>query len=149
MIITNHVLAGVIIGSEAKTELEGFSTGVLSHFVLDTIPHWGNFKTERGMLMVAVPDGLIGLTISSWAIRKAWKKSGKKGAKIMAASIFGACLPDTNKPWKFFTGRPNFFPEKVEQGFSVIQTEHRRAGVLTEAAAASIMGTIAKNQMKH
>ena len=61
MLLTNHVLSGALIGALARRPLPAFAVGVASHFVLDVVPHWGDWGSKRRFLRVAVPDGLISL----------------------------------------------------------------------------------------
>ncbi|HEX9527847.1 MAG TPA: hypothetical protein VF951_10140, partial [Streptosporangiaceae bacterium] len=61
MLLTNHVLSGALIGALARRPGPAFAAGVASHFVLDAVPHWGDWGSQRRFLRVAVPDGLISL----------------------------------------------------------------------------------------
>ena len=61
MLLTNHVLSGALIGALSRRPLPAFAAGVASHFVLDAMPHWGQWRSRRRFLHVAVPDGLISL----------------------------------------------------------------------------------------
>ena len=64
MLVTNHVLSGALIGGAVRRPLPAFTLGVVSHFALDAVPHWGKFGSlPGGMLRVAVPDGLAGLAV--------------------------------------------------------------------------------------
>ena len=40
MILTTHAIAGAAIGRLTSNPLLAFAFGVISHFVLDAIPHW-------------------------------------------------------------------------------------------------------------
>ena len=61
VLLTNHVLSGALIGALARRPAPAFAAGVASHFVLDALPHWGDWGSIRRFLQVAVPDGLISL----------------------------------------------------------------------------------------
>ena len=61
VLLTNHVLSGALIGAVVRRPVPAFAAGVASHFVLDAVPHWGDWGSIRRFLQVAVPDGLIGL----------------------------------------------------------------------------------------
>src|SRR5215213_10776154 len=61
VLVTNHVLAGALIGSAARGPVSAFVAGVASHFVMDVTPHWGD-EDRRTFLRVAVADGLVGAT---------------------------------------------------------------------------------------
>lgn len=138
MFITNHALAGTLIGINNKSSKAAFTEGFLSHLVMDYIPHWGGEVSPEEFKKVAVADGLIGLTVCAGALMYSYHAGGSEKTIPVAAGILGACLPDTNKPWKFFLGKENFFPEKIEKAFSVIQTESRE-GYKVEAAAAVVL----------
>jgi hypothetical protein len=46
MILTTHAITGAALASLTPNEpLVGFSVGFLSHFLLDTIPHWDYYYT--------------------------------------------------------------------------------------------------------
>ena len=47
MLLTNHVLSGAVIGALARRPVPAFAAGVASHFVLDAIPHWGDWESKR------------------------------------------------------------------------------------------------------
>ncbi|MEW5805231.1 MAG: hypothetical protein AB1721_00660 [Patescibacteria group bacterium] len=50
MLDTTHVLTGLVIGKYLKNPILAFGAGVLSHFVLDAIPHWDGTKTLNASL---------------------------------------------------------------------------------------------------
>ena len=68
VLLTNHVLSGALIGALARRPAPAFAAGVASHFVLDALPHWGDWGSIRRFLQVAVPDGLIGLAATGLVI---------------------------------------------------------------------------------
>lgn len=115
MIITNHVWSGAVIGAVAPGPASAFTAGVVSHFVLDQVPHWGE---DRIFLKVAVVDGLVGLTSLGLLARAA--RRGRR-AKVVAGML-GACLPDADKPSTLFFGRSPF-PEAVDEWHVSIQRE--------------------------
>jgi hypothetical protein len=61
MLVTTHVLAGAVIGSRTRSPVTAYGPGVLSHFVLDAVPHWGPDADHDELMRVAVRDGLGGL----------------------------------------------------------------------------------------
>ena len=61
MLATNHVLSGALIGALVRRPMLAFGAGVASHFVLDSVPHWGKWESRSRFLRVAVPDGLVSL----------------------------------------------------------------------------------------
>ena len=69
MLLTNHVLSGALIGAVVRRPVPAFVLGVASHFALDAVPHWGDWRGDtRKFLRVAVPDGLTALaTMAAFA----------------------------------------------------------------------------------
>src|SRR6201999_2578495 len=63
MLVTNHVLSGAVIGAATRRAAPAFALGVLSHFALDAVPHWGRWVGRPRFMEVAVPDGLAGLAV--------------------------------------------------------------------------------------
>ncbi len=118
MLLTNHVLSGALIGALSRRPLPAFAAGVTSHFVLDVIPHWGKWGSQRRFLRVAVPDGLISLaTIGALA---ALAPPDRRVAVV--AGMAGAALPDIDKPAILWFGRSPF-PGAVDRFHSRIQHE--------------------------
>src|SRR2546423_5691608 len=64
VLVTNHVLSGALMGARARGPGQAFAAGVASHFVLDAIPHWGEWGSKRRFLRVAVTDGLVSLAVA-------------------------------------------------------------------------------------
>lgn len=130
MLLTNHVLSGALIGALARRPLPAFAAGVASHFVLDTMPHWGQWGSERRFLRVAVPDGLIGLAaMGAFAV-----VSPPDRRLAVVAGMTGAALPDLDKPSKLWFGWSPF-PGPVDRFHSRIQHEAPRRAHLELAAA--------------
>ena len=57
MLLTNHVLSGALIGALARRPLPAFAAGVASHFVLDAVPHWGEWGSSAGSCGWPCPTG--------------------------------------------------------------------------------------------
>ena len=132
MLLTNHVLSGALIGALARRPLPAFALGVASHFVLDAVPHWGEWGSQRRFLRVAVPDGLISLATMG-AIAAA-TPADRRLAVLVGMS--GAVLPDFDKPSNLWFGRSPF-PAAVDRFHARIQPEApRRAHIELLAAAA-------------
>ena len=139
MLLTNHVLSGALIGALARRPLPAFAAGVASHFVLDAVPHWGDWGSRRRFLRVAVPDGLVSLAVMG-ALTAA-SPPGRRAA--MLAGMTGAALPDADKPARLWFGRSPF-PVAVDRFHSRIQRESfRRAPVEVAAAGALAAAFIA------
>jgi MYXO-CTERM domain-containing protein len=140
MLVTNHVLSGAIIGAVVQGPMSAFALGVVSHYALDTVPHWGKFQTlPGGLLRVAVPDGLTGLAaIGAFAVI-----APRDRRLSVLAAMAGAALPDIDKPSRLFFKRSPF-PRAVDNFHSAIQDEAPdRAHYELAAAAALSVGALA------
>ena len=143
MLLTNHVLSGALIGALARRPVPAFAAGVASHFVLDAIPHWGDWGSQRRFMRVAVPDGLVSLAVMG-ALTAA-SPPGRRAAVL--AGMTGAALPDADKPTTVWFGWSPF-PAAVDRFHARIQDESFRrapvelaaAGLFTAAALTAIRG---------
>ena len=70
MLITNHVLAGALVGLASPGPVSAFGVGVVSHFAMDVVPHWGD-PDHEAFLRVAYVDGLVGLAT---VVDEAWTR---------------------------------------------------------------------------
>lgn len=133
MFVTSHVLSGAAIGSLAPGPLTALGAGFVSHFVLDALPHWGS--GDEDLLKVAVPDGLTGLA----AIGAVAAMTVPRRRLPVLAGVFGACLPDVDKPAELFVGRSPF-PHWFDAFHSGIQREapHRMRHELVVAAVLAV-----------
>jgi hypothetical protein len=131
VLLTNHVLSGALIGALTRRPVPAFAAGVASHFVLDAVPHWGDWGSRRRFLRVAVSDGLVSLAVMG-ALTAA-SPAGHRAA--MLAGMTGAALPDADKPARLWFGWSPF-PAAVDRFHSRIQHESFRR-VPVELAAAS------------
>ena len=131
MLLTNHVLSGALIGALSRRQLSAFALGVASHFVLDAVPHWGDWGSQRWFLRVAVPDGLVSLATMG-AIAAA-TPSDRRLAVL--AGMAGAALPDIDKPSNLWFGWSPF-PAAVDHFHSRIQREASRRAYVEVLAAA-------------
>jgi hypothetical protein len=133
MFITNHVLSGALIGLVAPRCPGAVAvTAIGSHFVLDSVPHWGNPDVDQ-FRRVAIVDGLCGLTTMAIVMRATPKRS----RVAVIAGMLGASFPDSDKPAKMFFGSSPF-PEPIDAFHSRIQRESHR-GIRTELRAALAM----------
>jgi hypothetical protein len=139
MLVTNHVLAGAVIGAVARRRpAVAFGLGLLSHFALDAAPHWGRWQEPPTFMQVAVPDGLTGI-----AVMAAMTALAPPDTRLAVfTGMAGAALPDLDKPSKVFFGRSPF-PRPLDMFHQWIQDEapHRfkyelvAAGLFCTAAA--------------
>ena len=137
MLITNHVLSGALIGVATRRPAAAFALGVASHFALDAIPHWGDWRGDMSLFMrVAVCDGLTGL-----AVMGALTALAPPSARVaVLAGMAGAALPDLDKPSKMFFGRSPF-PRVVDDFHRDIQRESRRRFPVEVAAGTAFVAT--------
>jgi hypothetical protein len=131
VLLTNHVLSGALIGALTRRPAAAFAAGVVSHFLLDAVPHWGDWGSYHRFLQTAVPDGLIGLaTMGAFAVLA---PADRRPAVL--AGMAGAALPDADKPAKLFFGRSPF-PAAVDWFHGRIQREAPGRAHLEVLAAA-------------
>jgi hypothetical protein len=133
MFITNHVLAGAIIGLVAPRRPARVAlVAVGSHFVLDSVPHWG-IDDDAKFRKVAIVDGLVGL-----ATMRAVMVAVPRGTRVaVLAGMLGAAFPDSDKPAEMFFRRSPF-PLTVDRFHQRIQRESAH-GIRTEVRAAVAM----------
>jgi hypothetical protein len=137
VLLTNHVLSGALIGALARRPVPAFAAGVASHFVLDAIPHWGDWGSQRRFMRVAVPDGLVSLAVMGALTAAA---PPERRAAVLAG-MTGAALPDADKPTTMWFGWSPF-PAAVDRFHARIQDESfHRAPV--ELAAAGLFAATA------
>jgi hypothetical protein len=130
MFITNHVLAGTLVGTALRRRpVVAFCAGVATHVAMDMTPHWGDATLDRdGFFVVAKRDGVLGLGIL--AIVAA---AGVPPRTALLAGIAGAALLDADKPCEFFFGM-NPWPRWLDQFHKRIQRESPE-GIRVEVAA--------------
>jgi hypothetical protein len=141
VLVTNHVLSGALIGAVVRKPLPAFALGVVSHFALDAVPHWGDWGDPRRFLRVAVPDGLAGLTVIG--IVAAATPAERRMAVL--AGMAGAAAPDLDNPARLWFGRSPW-PRAVNRFHSAIQDEApdrfgREMTVMAALAACLIVGS--------
>jgi hypothetical protein len=118
VLLTNHVLSGALIGALARHPATAFTAGCASHFVLDALPHWGKWGSNRRFLLAAVPDGLVSLAVMG--AFAALAPADRRPAVV--AGMTGAALPDADKPARLFFGWSPF-PAAVDRFHGRIQHE--------------------------
>jgi hypothetical protein len=136
VLLTNHVLSGALIGALTRRPAVAFAAGVASHFVVDAVPHWGDWGSERAFLRVAVPDGLTSLAL----IGVFAAVSPPEKRLSMVAAMAGAALPDADKPtnlwldWSPFPAAVNRFHSRIQrEALSRWPVELAAAAVFTTA----------------
>jgi len=117
VLITNHVVCGALVGLASPGPATAFGLGVVSHFAMDAVPHWGD-PNHQVFLRVAVVDGLVGLATMALVARMTPPEQRTK----VVAGMLGACFPDSDKPSDlFFGGSP--FPVALDRFHEAIQDE--------------------------
>jgi hypothetical protein len=117
VLITNHVVAGAVIGAFVPRPASAFVLGVASHAAMDAVPHWGH-PDHDVFIKVAVVDGLVGLATMAMLTRAA----APERRTAVLAGMLGACFPDADKPCTlFFGGSP--FPAWFDAVHKRIQNE--------------------------
>lgn len=135
MLITNHVVAGALIGTVAPGPASAFALGIASHVAMDAVPHWGH-PDYAVFLKVAVVDGLVGLATMATLARA----SSPERRAAVVAGMLGACLPDADKPSTLFFDRSPF-PAWVDEVHTRIQNEaHER---MPFEAIGGLLGAVA------
>jgi hypothetical protein len=135
VLITNHVVAGAVIGAVTQGPASAFALGIVSHAVMDAVPHWGHPDYDV-FIKVAVVDGLVGLATMA-ALAQA-SPPGRRAAVV--AGMLGACFPDSDKPSTlFFGGSP--FPAWVDEVHKRIQNEAQER--MPFEAIGGLLGAIA------
>lgn len=143
MLITTHVLSGAVLGAVAPDVGSALGWGFASHFVLDAIPHWGCEPDK--LLRVAIPDGLIGLA----AIAVVGRSAAPERRLAVLTAVFGACLPDLDKPALLFFGRSPF-PWWFDRFHASIQHErpHRwRRELITATGFAVLAAAVLRHHV--
>jgi len=135
MLISNHVLSGAVIGSLCQNAPEAFVAGLVSHFLLDSIPHW-NAGAQEKYIAIAKTDGTFGLV----AVATILAVTPKKRRRRVLAGMLGSCLPDIDKPSEYFFGK-NPVPKKIQKIHGQIQIEHNNL-FFVEVCAAVVFSTI-------
>ncbi|HWE55022.1 MAG TPA: hypothetical protein VG435_05890 [Acidimicrobiales bacterium] len=122
MLVTNHVLAGALIGRAlARHPVLAFGAGVVSHIAMDACPHWGDDAVTMDtpeFFRIACCDGCCGLA----AMAIAAGLSPRRTRLAVVAGMAGGAVVDTDKPFDFFLGW-NPFPERWNRFHKRIQNE--------------------------
>jgi hypothetical protein len=137
--VTNHVLVGSLIGlALPRRPAAAFGAGVISHYVCDSLPHWGIKGDRPRFLKYAVVDGLVGLTVMGAIAKKAPASS----RAAVFSGMVGAAFPDADKPAEMFFGRSPF-PRLADEFHARIQHESPRRLKQEIATALALVGCFA------
>jgi hypothetical protein len=117
MLATTHVLSGLLIGTFIRRPTTAAAVGAVSHFVLDSLPHWGT-SDDKDFMRVARRDGCALLAVLAVA---ACATPTSRRPSVLAGAL-GALAPDLNKPSRHFLGR-SCYPKAVDRFHARIQKE--------------------------
>lgn len=124
MFVTNHVLAGAVLGLVVRRPAAVFPVAVASHLAMDRVPHWGLRSSREfdpaAFFRVAVRDGLVGL--AAMAAATALAPPPMRGAVV--AGMLGAALLDVDKPAELLGWHP--VPAGVQRLHVAVQREDER-----------------------
>jgi hypothetical protein len=146
MLVTIHVLSGAVIGAKARRPGPAFALGVLSHFALDAVPHWGNWKEPPTFMQVAVADGLTGLAVMGAMTALA---APEERASVLAG-MAGAAFPDLDKPSMVFFGFSPFprLWDKVHQRIQDEAAHRLKYEVAVGSACAVAAVTLTRGRLR-
>ncbi|MFA5954022.1 MAG: hypothetical protein WC817_00610 [Patescibacteria group bacterium] len=132
MFFTVHASVGAVLADTVGDESLGFTSGFLSHFFLDAVPHGdeaiGKFFSDgkhNGWLAVLL---LIDLTTAFAVLTLFWMNGFIRNPVAAYAGALGAVLPDIlsgvtvvsrNKLWPSFTNLHNSVHRLFGQEFSI------------------------------
>lgn len=140
MLVTNHVLAGALVGLAAPGPVSAVVGGVASHVILDVVPHWGDRPIDE-VMPIAVADGLLGLAV----IGVVWWRTPPRLRWRVLAGMAGGSVPDLDKPGEVFFARSPF-PRAMDDLHGRIQTressERMPQEVLVGLCSAVVLGAV-------
>lgn len=109
MIGLNHAVTGALVAVAIKEPLVAFPAALLSHFVIDAIPHW-NYKLpgkpahQRTVMLADLAASIVFTVILAWiAVDMAW---------LVIACALLAMLPDAMFLPYLLHGRPSLKDKK-------------------------------------
>jgi hypothetical protein len=122
MFLSTHALAGIIISQHVHSVPVAFGLGVLSHYILDMIPHgderladWVRKKPFRRFALTFLTDmAFLGLFIFTVHVKGEWPTPN-----VALAAIIGAMLPDLI--WAFYDAYRNFLMRHFPNARKIIQ----------------------------
>lgn len=141
MFVTNHVLAGALLGLAApRRPAAVLVVAVASHLAMDRVPHWGlrgaRHDDPGRFLRVAVRDGLLGLAVMGAVAALA--PAGDRPAVV--AGMAGAALLDVDKPAELVGWHP--VPAAVQRLHVAVQREDERHLARELALGASLAAAV-------
>lgn len=141
MLATTHLLAGAALGGALKRPTAAAAAGMLSHLLLDVVPHWGESGpggSPQRWLQVAYRDA-AGLVATSAAIAAACPPALRAP---VAAGAFGGLALDLHQPSMHLLGRSPW-PKRVSGFHARIQQGRDAPHRLRAEALIAVAGTVA------
>jgi hypothetical protein len=142
VLVTNHVLAGAVIGRVlGRHPVGAFAAGVVSHVLMDACPHYGDDRHPAGsaeFLRLARCDGCCGLAAMALAAGAAPRRS----RRAVVAGMIGAAVVDSDKPLEYFVGW-NPWPAGWNRFHKRIQNEAPERLPLELAVGATLAAVVA------
>jgi hypothetical protein len=123
MYLTTHTSVALVIATKMTNPLLGFVFGIVSHFVLDFIPHGedvhlgDDHKTHKQQIWKMFKCGMIDIIIATIFLSIFLKIYQPINHWIFLATVFGAWLPDL--AW----GSVEFF--KLKALYWIVILHHR------------------------
>lgn len=122
MFLSTHALAGIIVSQHVHSVPVAFGLGVLSHYVLDMIPHgdeklgdWVKQKFIRRFALTFLSDmAFLALFIFTVRIKGEWPMPN-----VALAAMLGAVIPDLI--WAFYDAYKNFLMRHFPNARKIIQ----------------------------
>ncbi|MBI4064865.1 hypothetical protein HY409_00645 [Candidatus Gottesmanbacteria bacterium] len=102
MTATAHALVAGAIASKFPDPVTAASLSLLSHFIMDTVPHWDigtswRNRSKRVTGLLAILETVVGIGIAFFVFKST------VALPILALSIFFSLLPDwLETPWYIF-----------------------------------------------
>jgi hypothetical protein len=140
VLVTNHALAGGLLGLRLRRPALALPVAFATHLAMDRVPHWGAGDDRRLFLRVARADGL--LCLATMAALGASAPRGRRLA-VMAAGL--ACVaPDLDKPGRHFVGRSPY-PRWFDRLHAGLQEGREHADLIGRelAVAAALVASYA------
>lgn len=135
MLLTNHALTGVVLGTFIENELVLAPVAFASHLALDCTPHFGlkvlDFRSPKGFIIGAL-DFAGALTVLGVSLYIAPER-----ASHTIIGWLGATMPDLFYLFEIFA-KTTVFP-KFRKFHSWIQWSETPWGLITDAIWASAM----------
>ena len=114
MLETPHVAVGAAIATKVGNPYLALPLALLSHFVMDKVPHWnphlnqdldkeGKVKRKSANFNLVLVDSVTALTLGTALASRALPESTTKAA-IILAGCFLAVLPDVVEAPHYFFG---------------------------------------------